>query len=78
MSNESTSSYWQFRKIIFYRDDYNLEQLVEDLAQIPDDNEYGYFIECDLECPAESKGKTENFPVVRIKQKKVLIFSQNI
>ena len=29
----------------------------------PDDNEYGYFIECDLEYPAEIKEKTENFPL---------------
>ena len=27
----------------------------------PDDNEYGYFIECDLEYPVEIKGKTKNF-----------------
>ena len=39
-----------------------LEQLVEDLLQIPDDNEYGYFIECDLENPVEIKEKTKNFP----------------
>ena len=36
-----------------YTDNYNLEHLVEDLLQIPDDNEYGFFIECDLEYPAE-------------------------
>ena len=30
-----------------YTDNYNLEQLVEDLLQIPDDNEYGFFRECD-------------------------------
>ena len=29
----------------------------------PDDNEFGYFIECDLEYPAENKEKTENFPL---------------
>ena len=45
-----------------YTDNYNLEQLVEDLLQIPDDNEYGFFIECDLEYPAEIKEKTKNFP----------------
>ena len=44
-----------------YTDNYNLEQLVEDLIQIPDDNEYGFFIECDLEYPAEIKEKTKNF-----------------
>ena len=41
---------------------YNLEQLVEDLLQIPDDNEYGFFIECDLEYPVEIEEKTKNFP----------------
>ena len=45
-----------------YTDNYNLEQLVEDLLQILDDNEYGFFIECDLEYPAEIKEKTKNFP----------------
>ena len=45
-----------------YTDNYNLEQLVEDLLQIPDDNEYGFFIECDLEYPAEIKEKTKIFP----------------
>ena len=29
----------------------------------PDDCAYGYFIECDLEYPAEIKEKTENFPL---------------
>ena len=45
-----------------YTDNYNLEQLVEDLLQIPDDNEYGFFIECDLQYPAEIKEKTKTFP----------------
>ena len=45
-----------------YTDNYNLKQLVEDLLQIPDDNEYGFFIECDLEYPVEIKEKTKNFP----------------
>ena len=44
-----------------YTDNYNLEQL-EDLLQIHDDNEYGFFIECDLEYPVEIKEKTKNFP----------------
>ena len=29
---------------------------------IPDNNTYGFFIECDLEYPAEIREKTENFP----------------
>ena len=40
-----------------------LEQIVEDLRYIPDNNPYGFFIECDLEYPAEIKEKTENFPL---------------
>ena len=43
-------------------ENYSQDQLVEDLIQIPDDNEYGYFIECDLEYPVEIKEKTKNFP----------------
>ena len=42
---------------------YNLDQLVEDLIQIPDDNEYGFSIECDLENPVEIKAETKNFPM---------------
>ena len=39
-----------------------LEQIVEDLTHCPDSNEFGYFIECDLEYPGEIKEKTKNFP----------------
>ena len=42
---------------------YNLDQLVEELLQIPDDNEFGFFIECDLEYPVEIKEKTKNVPL---------------
>ena len=37
----------EFETLPFNPCNYNLEQLVEDLLQIPDDNEYGFFIECD-------------------------------
>ena len=43
-------------------DEYILEQIVEDSRFIPDNNEFGYFIECDLEYPVEIKEKTKNFP----------------
>ena len=46
-----------------YTDDYNLEQLVEDFLRIPDDNEYRFFVECDLEYPVEIKQSTETFPL---------------
>ena len=51
----------EFEKLNF-PEEYELEQIVEDLLQIPDDNENGFFIECDLEYPAEIKEKTKNFP----------------
>ena len=43
--------------------DNQLEQIVEDLTHCPDNNEFGYFIECDLEYPVEIKEKTKNFPL---------------
>ena len=39
------------------------DKIKEDILSTPDDNEYGYFIECDLEYPVEIKEKTENFPL---------------
>ena len=42
---------------------YPVDQIVEDFLQIPDNNEYGYFIECDLEYPVEIEEKTKNFPL---------------
>ena len=47
----------------FFPDNYSQEQVVEDLSEIPNDNEFGFFIECDLEYPAEIEEKTENFPL---------------
>ena len=40
-----------------------MNEIKEDILNTPDDNEYGYFIECDLEYPADIKEKTENFPL---------------
>ena len=57
-------------------EEYELEQIVEDLRFIPDNNEYGFFIECDMLYPAEIKEKTENF-LVLIKQKQIQSVSQN-
>ena len=34
-------------------DDELLDEFKEDILNRPDDNEFGYFIECDLEYPAE-------------------------
>ena len=48
---------------LYFQEEYELEQIVEDLRFIPEDNEYGYFIECDLEYPEEIKEKTENLPL---------------
>ena len=58
-------------------ENYSQDQLVEDLLEIPDDNEYGYFIECDLEYPAEIKEK-KTFLFVHIKQKQIQTYSQLI
>ena len=51
-----------FEKLLF-PDNYSQGQVVEDLFQIPDGNEYGFFIICDLEYPVETKEKTKNFPL---------------
>ena len=39
-----------------------MNEIKEDIFNTPDDNEFGYFIECNLEYPAEIKEKTKNFP----------------
>ena len=39
-----------------------MNEIKEDIFNTPDDNEFGYFIECDLEYPAEIKEKTKNIP----------------
>ena len=39
-----------------------MNEIKEDIFNTPDDNEYGYFVECNLEYPAEIKEKTKNFP----------------
>ena len=59
-------------------ENYSQDQLVEDLLQIPDDNEYGFFIECDLEYPAEIKEKTKNFPFCPYQTKEIQTYSQLI
>ena len=46
---------------LYFPEEYELEQIVKDLRFIPDNNTYGFFKECDLECSAEIKEKTENF-----------------
>ena len=53
----------EFEKLHFPNTEcnYPLDQIVEDLLEIPDDNEYGFFIECDLEYPVDIKEKTKNF-----------------
>ena len=55
-----------FKKIKFLENDGDcvlIFEIEEDITNTPDDNEYGSFIECDLEFPAEIKEKTENFPL---------------
>ena len=48
---------------LYFPQQYELEQIVEDLRFIPDNNPYGFFIECDVEYPAVIKEETENFPL---------------
>ena len=43
---------------LYFSEEYELEQTVEDLRFIPDNNPDGFFMECDLEYPAEVKEKT--------------------
>ena len=43
---------------------------------VPDNIEFCYFIECDLEYPVEIKEKTKNFFFVRMKQKQIQTYSQ--
>ena len=44
-------------------DDLLIDEIKEDILNTPDDNENGYFIECELEYSAEIKENTENFPL---------------
>ena len=59
-------------------EEYILEQIVEYLRFIPDNNEFGYFIECDLEYPVEIKEKTKNFPFCPYQKKQIQTYSQPI
>ena len=66
MGNESNFPTGDFKKIKFLENDdvsVILDEIKEDIINTLDNNEYGYFIECDLEYPAELKGKSENFPL---------------
>ena len=38
-----------------FPEDYLLPEVVEDILHTPDDKEYGFFIECDLEYPQDLK-----------------------
>ena len=53
-----------FKKIKFgcEHDSVLMNEIKVDILSTLDDNEYSYFIECDLEYPAEIKEKTKNFP----------------
>ena len=54
-----------------------MNEIKEDIFNTPDDNEFGYFIECNLEYPAEIKEK-KTFLFVHIKQKQIQTYSQVI
>ena len=46
----------EFEKLHF-PEEYELEQIVDDLTFISNDRNYGFFIECDMLYPAEIKEK---------------------
>ena len=50
------------KKLCCEYDSVLMNEIKEDIFNTPDDNEFGYFIECDLEYPVEIKEKTKNFP----------------
>ena len=54
-----------FKKIKFLENDDSIQcdEVKEEIVNTPDDNEYGYFIECEMLYPIEIKEKTENFPL---------------
>ena len=58
------------KKIKFLGNDDSVQcnEFKEDIINTPDDNEYGYFVECDSEYLAENK-KPKTFHFVLIKQK---------
>ena len=63
---------------LYFPEEYELEQIVKHLRFIPDNNTYGFFIECDLEYPAEIKEKKQKtFQFVLIKPKQIQSVSQN-
>ena len=65
-----------FAKFGCDNDELLIDEIKEDTLNTPDDNEYGYFIECDLEYPAEIKEKTKSFHYVPIKQKPIQTTNQ--
>ena len=46
-----------------FPNNFPLSEVIEDLLHTPDDNEYGFLIECDSQYPAEIKQFTKNFPL---------------
>ena len=57
---------------LYFPEEYELDQFVEDLRFIPVGNEYDYFKESDIEYPAENREKKpKTFHFVLIKQKQI-------
>ena len=48
---------------------FTTKEIVEDISMIPDDNESGFFVDCDLEYPVEITEK--QLHCARIKQKQI-------
>ena len=63
----------EFEKLSFpnqyddnYPDEYNQKQAVKDLLQIPENNEYGFSKECDVEYPGYIEESTLDIPLCSI------------
>ena len=60
---------WSFAKFGCDNDELLIDEIKEDILNTPDDNEYGYFIECDLEYPVEIKEKTKKLSTLSLSNK---------
>ena len=51
----------EFEKLDFSQ--FTTQEIIKDLLMITDDDESGFFLECNLEYPVEIKEKTKTFPL---------------
>ena len=72
MCYESTCSFWRIRKLSFL-DENEERQILNNILQLPDNNESDIIIEFDFKYPAEIKHKTE-IVLFLFKRNQTLIF----